>query len=153
MRLGWTHRVISDAFDLIKPPPGDIDQNGSVDPPTLTSIDPGSGPAAGGTVIQILGTNFLNGATVTIGGKSAASVQFVSATRLDATTPEGDAGAANIVVQNPGAQPATLSGAFTYIAPEPPATPSASGCAPTGTALISLSFLGLYWSSKRRRDC
>lgn len=140
--------VISDAFDLVKPPPGDTDQDGDVDPPTLTSIEPNSGPAAGGTAIQILGTNFLSGASVTIGGRSATSVQFVSATRLDVTTPEGDPGAVDVVVINPGAQPATLTGGFSY---EQATTPTASGCAPSGTALVSLSLLGLYWTSKRRR--
>ncbi|HEY33294.1 MAG TPA: hypothetical protein G4O10_09370, partial [Dehalococcoidia bacterium] len=39
--------------------------------PTVTSISPTSGPAAGGTSVTITGTNFVNGATVTIGGASA----------------------------------------------------------------------------------
>ena len=50
--------------------------------PTLTSISPTSGPASGGTVITLTGTNFASGATVLVNGVPATAVTFVSATQV-----------------------------------------------------------------------
>ncbi len=38
-------------------------------PPTVGSVSPNNGPAAGGTAVTITGTNFATGATVTFGGR------------------------------------------------------------------------------------
>ena len=63
--------------------------------PTVTSVSPSSGTSAGGTTITITisGTNFVSGATVTVGGVAATSVSVVSATSITATTPAGMSGA------------------------------------------------------------
>ena len=50
--------------------------------PTVTAIAPASGTTAGGTAVTITGTNFVTGATVTIGGASATSVVVVGATSI-----------------------------------------------------------------------
>src|SRR5208283_48861 len=77
--------------------------------PTVGSISPASGPRAGGTSVTISGTNFLSGATVTIGGAAATNVVVVSATSITATTPaSGTGGGANVTVTNPDTQSATL---------------------------------------------
>ena len=67
--------------------------------PTITNVSPATGVLAGGTVLTITGTNFVNGATVafvelpsnnvfgTPSSKAAASVTFNSSTQLTATTP------------------------------------------------------------------
>ena len=45
--------------------------------PTVTNMSPASGPIAGNTSVTITGTNFVSGATVTIGGVAATNVTFV----------------------------------------------------------------------------
>ena len=97
--------------------------------PTLTAIAPTSGPTAGGTAVTLTGTNFAAGATVTVGGTAATSVVVSSATRITAVTPAGAAGARDVRVTLPGGQSVTLSGAFTYTAPQIP-SPTLTSIAP-----------------------
>jgi hypothetical protein len=97
--------------------------------PTLSSISPTSGTTAGGTVVTLNGANFVSGATVTVGGTAMTGVTFVSASQLRATAPAGTAGAKTIVVTNPSGQTATLTNAFTYVAPV--AAPTFSSNTPT----------------------
>ena len=80
----------------------------------VLSISPATGTDAGGTAVQINGVGFDPAATVTVGGSSATSVVWVSATKLTAVTPSGTAGAQDVVVTNPGAVTATLVDGFTY---------------------------------------
>ena len=93
-------------------------------PPTVTSISPTSGSTAGGTSVTITGTNFITGATVTIGGSSCTSVVVVSSSSITCTTPSGTAGGKDVVVATGVSPNATLAGGFTYVAPpSAPATP------------------------------
>jgi uncharacterized repeat protein (TIGR01451 family) len=85
--------------------------------PTVNAIDPAQGPIAGGTAVTITGTNFVDGCAVTIGGVSATSVSFSSATTLTAVTPAHAAGAVDVVVTNPDTQTGNLTSGFTYVAP------------------------------------
>ncbi len=87
-----------------------------LDPPLVGGIVPNKGPLAGGTAVEINGTGFVDGATVTIGGNSCTSVIFVSSTQLTAITPAGAAGAKDVVVTNPDTQYDTLANGFTYMA-------------------------------------
>ena len=82
--------------------------------PTVTSITPNTGPAAGGTPVTITGTGFLPGATVSLGGTSATGVTVVSGTSITATAPAHAAGTVNVVVSNSDAQNGTLNNAYTY---------------------------------------
>jgi hypothetical protein len=94
--------------------------------PTVSSIDPSSGPLAGGTAVTITGTGFEAGATVTIGGASATSVVVVSDTSITAVTPSGTAGAKDVVATNADSGlTGTLAGGFTY--------------APGGASTLSIS--------------
>lgn len=81
--------------------------------PTVVSIDPVSGTTAGGTPVTITGTNFLDGATVTIDGNPCTGVVFVDSTSLTAVTPAGTAGAKDVVVTN-NVEFGTLAGGYTY---------------------------------------
>ncbi|MEI6274226.1 MAG: IPT/TIG domain-containing protein, partial [Phycisphaerae bacterium] len=82
--------------------------------PTITTVSPTSGSAGGGTLITITGTNFIAGATVTVGGAAATSVVVVSATSITAQTPAGTTGAQDVTVTTGGGN-VTAPGAFTYI--------------------------------------
>lgn len=89
-----------------------------VDPtPTVTAVSPASGSTAGGMAVSITGTNFQNGATVTVGGSAASSVVFVSSTRITAVVPAHAAGKVAVVVTNPTTQAGTLNPGFFYAAP------------------------------------
>ena len=113
--------------------------------PTLTSISPTSGPAGGGTVITLTGTNFTSGATVLVNGAAATSVTFVSATQVRATTPAGSAGARTVQITNPSGQSASLASAFTYVggpgltsvSPASGPTSGATTITITGTGFVS----------------
>ncbi len=81
--------------------------------PTVTSITPASGSAAGGTGVMLAGTHFLDGATVTI-GSDATGVTAESQLQINATTSATPAGVADVTVTNPDGQSATLADGFTY---------------------------------------
>ena len=81
--------------------------------PAVTGVSPGFGTTAGGTAIAITGSNFVAGATVTLGG-SAAAVGTVSATSITATTASHAAGFVNVVVTNPDTQSGTLTNGYEY---------------------------------------
>ncbi|RLS27641.1 MAG: hypothetical protein DWH70_00140, partial [Planctomycetota bacterium] len=66
--------------------------------PTITSISPVTGSAAGGTTITILGTDFTGATAVTIGGVAASSFTVVNSTTITAITPAHAAGAASVEV-------------------------------------------------------
>jgi len=87
---------------------------GGLPAPAVTSITPSTGPAAGGTAVEIAGTGFQAGATLRIGGGAAPGTAVVSATRITARTPAGAAGKADVVVVNPDNQLGRLAGGFTY---------------------------------------
>jgi hypothetical protein len=90
--------------------------------PTVTNLNPASGPQAGGTVVTITGTGFVSGATVSFGGVAGTNVSVTSATTMVATAPAHPNGdkptvAVNVVVTNPDSQSATVTNGFTYNAP------------------------------------
>jgi hypothetical protein len=84
--------------------------------PKATSVSPGSGPTNGGASATISGSNFLPGATVTIGGVTATNVKVTNSSTITLNTPANAAGAVNVVVTNPDYQAATLSSGYTYAA-------------------------------------
>ncbi len=79
--------------------------------PTITGVNPSSGPTTGGTVVTLTGTNFCPGATVTVNGVAATGVTQSGTTTITFTTPAGTAGGATITVTCPAG---TATGAFTY---------------------------------------
>jgi RHS repeat-associated protein len=89
-----------------------------VPPPTITSVAPVKGPLAGGTIVTILGLDFLDGGDthVAFSGVDAPSVTFVSTNKILATTPPGIPASVDVTVTTPGGS-AKLSAAFTYFPP------------------------------------
>jgi hypothetical protein len=94
--------------------------------PTVTSVSPNSGPATGGTAVTITGTNFVSGATVTLGGTAATNVVVTSATQITATTAAHAAGAVTVAVTNPDTQTGSLTNGYTYVA-----APTVTGVSPS----------------------
>lgn len=127
----------ADGCDAATPPP--------VSTPAISGVEPATGPAAGGTPIVLTGTDFLNGATVTIGGVAARNVAFVSATEVRADTPPHKAGLVDVVLRNPDGGTDTATAAFTFTDEEPPqSTPGVTQVVPaegpvTGGTEVTLS--------------
>src|SRR5207244_2249764 len=66
--------------------------------PTVTSVNPISGPAAGGTSVTITGSFFTTtGAAVTFGGTAASSFTVTDDSHISAVTPAHAAGAVPVV--------------------------------------------------------
>jgi hypothetical protein len=65
--------------------------------PSVTQVSPTSGPAIGGTVVNITGTGFKPGATVRFGPNLATAVSCGSATQCSARSPAG-AGTVDVLV-------------------------------------------------------
>lgn len=82
--------------------------------PTITSVNPTSGPIAGGTSVTITGTNFLYATTVRFGATNATTFTVVSDTKITATTPSNTIGAKDVVVITPDGT-GTLTGGYTYV--------------------------------------
>src|SRR6202042_120371 len=107
--------------------------------PTVSSVSPNNGPAAGGTAVTITGTNFAAGATVTFGATAATNVVVVSSTSITATTPAGSAGAVTVTVTVNG-QSGSLTNGFTYngtVAISFSQVASATPQSPTATVPVS----------------
>jgi hypothetical protein len=97
--------------------------------PTVTAVEPDSGPTSGGTQVTIKGAGFLPGATVTI-GESADDVEVLSETEMRATTAPGE-GVEEVLVADDGG--VTGSGpVFTYLPSTPGQSPAASNNAAAG---------------------
>lgn len=85
--------------------------------PSLSSISPGSGTTAGGTVITLIGSGFRAGATVQFATTEATAVTVVSPTQLQATTPARPLGVVTVRVRNDDGQSASLVRAFRFVPP------------------------------------
>jgi hypothetical protein len=81
--------------------------------PTLTAVAPDAGPASGGAAVELRGTGFRAGMSVTFDGV-AAVVTAVSATAATVTTPAHPAGPVTVGVTTPGGA-ADLADAYTYV--------------------------------------
>ncbi|WP_339959063.1 IPTL-CTERM sorting domain-containing protein [Delftia acidovorans] len=94
--------------------------------PTITSISHTAGPQAGGTAVNITGTNFIGTTGVNFGASAATGFTVNSATSITATAPPGT-GTVDIRVSNSvGTSPAVAADQFTYVA-----APSVTSISPT----------------------
>ena len=94
-------------------------------PPTVTSVSPDTGPAAGGTSVTMTGTNFAGVTTVSFGGAAAASFDVVSPTQIIATSPTGT-GTVDVTVTTPsGTSAPSTADQFSYMS-----APTVTGVSP-----------------------
>ena len=91
------------------------------DPPTVTGVSPSGGPASGGTTITISGTDFGDGASVSVGNLPATQIVVKSTTLITARTPAGN-GVAGVTVTTPGGHSAPSAAAEFSYAPAPSPT-------------------------------
>jgi hypothetical protein len=81
--------------------------------PTVESVVPASGVAAGGTSVTLRGSGLTGSTAVTFGGTAATSVVVVNDATLTCVSPLHAAGAVNVVVTNPRGN-VTLTNGYTY---------------------------------------
>src|SRR3984893_1828789 len=116
-----------------------LSSSGGNPAPTVSAISPNTGMTNGGTGVTITGTGFQSGATVSLGGSAAPSVNVVSRTSITATTAAHAAGASNVLVTNSDGQSGTLPNGYSYIvsnpAPKVTAITPNSGPATGGTTV------------------
>jgi hypothetical protein len=114
--------------------------------PSIIGISPAQGPSAGGTAVNITGTNFTAVSAVKFGAASAASFTVNSSNSITAVSPAGSAGTVDIQIVTPSGATAAGSGdQFTYLAPPAvtainPATGSTAGG--TTVAISGLNLAG-----------
>lgn len=100
------------------------------EPPTITGINPTSGPVGGGNTVEISGTNFASSPTVTFGSR-AAQVSFSTNETIRVVVPEG-AAAANVTVQVvSGGTPLTATQPYQYTGNSTSPVPTITGISPT----------------------
>lgn len=103
-------------FTYIAPPP----------PPTITSIDPATGPAGGGTPVTISGTNLANATAVDFGTVAAAVTSDTDGT-IVATSPPG-LGSVSVSVTTLGG---TASSPADFVYTIPPGFPTVTAAGPS----------------------
>ena len=104
------------------------------DGPTLQTITPSQGPAAGGTPVTITGSGFGGPATTVTFGGVTATIESRSATTLDVISPAHASGPVDVVVTNPDGQQAIATTGFLYVpAPSIQSVSPVSGTALGGT--------------------
>ena len=82
--------------------------------PTVTNINPNTGPTSGGSSVTITGTNFSGATAVRFGSNAAGSFTVDGATQITATSPAG-VGTVDVTVTTAGGTSAISSGdRFTY---------------------------------------
>lgn len=87
----------------------------------LLSVSPSSGPLAGSTSVDLTGSGFAAGLSVTFGSAAATDVQVLGPDRATCTTPAGDAaGPVTVRVALPGGESSQLLGAYSYVDPSTP---------------------------------
>jgi hypothetical protein len=96
--------------------------------PTVNSVTPASGPAAGGTNVTINGCGLTGATLVKFGAALATGVTVVSDSQITAVSPAHIAGPVDVTVTTPKGTSLTNAGdVFTYTSPPgPPLSPSAS---------------------------
>jgi hypothetical protein len=120
------------------PPTTPADRYTYANAPAVTAINPRQGLPAGGNVVTITGTNFINVTNVQFGAVAATNFTVVNATQIMATAPRQAAGVVDIRVNAAaGTSPVVAADRYTY-APAPGVTAinPKQGLPTGGTAVV-----------------
>jgi hypothetical protein len=106
--------------------------------PTIGLLLSVFGPEAGGTVVNLTGTNLIGTTGVTVGGTPATNIIVHDATEITFTTPAGTAGLADVAVTTPGGTD-TMADGFAYVA-----KPTITSLSPSQGSVAGGSTITLY---------
>jgi hypothetical protein len=109
--------------------------------PTVSSIVPSSGPAAGGTSVTIVGTGLTGATAVTFGSANATPFGVISDTQIVVVTPPGT-GSVLVTVTTPSGTSGITAGSSFAFAPATTSSPD-----PALTALLSSGLLTMLQSA------
>jgi IPT/TIG domain/Calx-beta domain len=90
------------------------DEYSFVATPTVTGVNPASGPTTGGTSVTITGTSLTGASAVDFGGTAAASFSVDSDTSISAVSPAHSAGAIDVTVTTAGGTSESRAKEFTF---------------------------------------
>jgi len=113
----------------------------AVPEPSITSVLPAAGAAAGGTVVTITGTGFTGVTSVLFGTEAAADAVADSDTEISVTAPAGTHGAVDVAVTTPGGT-ATAENAFIYVTAPVAGANTATVAANSADNAITLALSG-----------
>jgi hypothetical protein len=83
----------------------------------VSSISPNKGPASGGTIVTIHGTNFIGATAVKFGNTPSTSFVIANATQITAVAPPSLVGEVHVTVTTPaGTSLGTAADLYTYLA-------------------------------------
>ncbi len=92
-------------------------------PPTITAVNPSSGPVGGGNSVTITGTNLADVTGVSFGSTAATSFTVISNTSISATAPAGQAATIDVTVASPyGPSATSAADRYTYTGASPTVT-------------------------------
>jgi hypothetical protein len=103
--------------------------------PTITSLNPGHGPTAGGTTVVLTGAHF-RGATAVDFGNDPATFTVDSDTQITASDPAEPSGPEPVTVTGPGGTSASATFDYDYPAPTITNVDPASGPTAGGTTVV-----------------
>lgn len=116
----------SDQFSYLVPPPV----------PAIKKLAPRRGSTAGGTTVQISGSNFIDVTSVKFGANGATSFTVNSDSSITAVAPEGTPGSIDVTVGNEGGTSATgAKDRFKYEKPTVASISPSSGSVAGGTSV------------------
>ncbi|MGH7467190.1 MAG: IPT/TIG domain-containing protein [Longimicrobiales bacterium] len=100
-------------------------------PVTINSVSPALGPLTGGTRLYIVGTNFVNVTSVTVGGLELTNFAVINQEEMAGITPaSSSAGPKDVVVVSSTNGTTRCRGCFTYVVP--PVTLTVTSVSPEG---------------------
>jgi hypothetical protein len=124
----------------------------SVDAPTVTGINPSSGPVTGGTSVTITGSKFTGATAVKFGANNATAFTVDSDTQITAISPAGVAGVVDVTVTTAsGTSAIGASDQFTYIGALAPPSPIPT-LTQIGTWLLAglLALSAAFWTRRKK---
>jgi len=101
--------------------------------PTVTGVSPNSGPAAGGTLVTITGTNFPTYPIVYVGSVPVYTFVSNTDTQIVLNMPAESAGTVDVLVKGTGLSAASPADQFTYLAAA--SQPTVAGVSPNAGPL------------------
>lgn len=106
--------------------------------PTITSLNPATGPASGNTIVTITGTNFTASGMVVKFDTTTAVFSYIDTTTIVAVAPAHSAGTVNVSVTTPGGtSPDTVADDYIYTGSAGPVISLLSPASgPVGTTVI-----------------
>ncbi len=102
-------------LDAVADVVSDGPSGGDASAPTVSLVTPNIGSSAGGWKLTVTGSNYVNGAVITIDGNACSSVMWVNSTTLTAIAPayssaNGSTTGQSVTVTNPDLESGTGSG-------------------------------------------